>query len=229
MLHVLDDLGKRPDRAAKEVWITEAYAPSDPAPAQLDLRTAADYMVREYCVALALGVRVIEWYQFQDGTWFSAAPMPSDSEHNYGMLYTDLAPKPQYVAFATMTEQLEGATCLGRLDLGADDLYGLRFRRAAGQTVDVLWSYREKHECDLPWWPPENYKGKHRLPAEPWVERWKDAVSVELPAGRDVEVCDILGNARNVTAVGRVKLSLTGSPIFVRGLEQVPIRSAVWP
>jgi hypothetical protein len=233
MLHVFDDLAKRAYRAAKEVWITEAYSPSAPPPSQLDVRSAADYMVREYCVALALGVRVVEWYQFQDGTWYSAAPQPDDIEHNFGMLYTDLTPKPQYVAFGAMTEQLEGATCLGRLDLGADDLYGLRFRRADDRIVDVLWSYREKNECDLPWWPPENYKGKHRLPAEPWEERWKAPVSIDLPmAGRDVQVTDIMGNTQTQTLTapaGRTTLALTGSPVFIRGLGQIPVRSSLWP
>ncbi len=137
-----------PDRRP-EVWITEAYSPSGPTRTWLDVRMAADYLVREHCLALALGVRVIEWYRFQDGTWFSSAPRPDDGEFSYGVVYTDLSPKPQYVAYGAMTEQLEGKRCLGRLDLGADDLYGVRFQDADGGFLDVLWSYRERHECDL--------------------------------------------------------------------------------
>jgi hypothetical protein len=78
MLHVFGDLARLSLRPTREVWITEAYAPSRPVRSWVDLRTAADYMVREYCLALALGVRVVEWYRFQDGTWFSAAPKLDD-------------------------------------------------------------------------------------------------------------------------------------------------------
>lgn len=228
MLRVFETLAAR-GLTDKEVWVTEAYAPSSPVFSALDMRTAADYLVREYCLLLALGTRVIEWYQFRDGTWFSAAPRPDDIEFNFGIVYADLSPKPQYVAYGVMTEQLEGAECLGRLDLGAEDLYGIRFRGRDGVPIDVLWSYRERHECDLAWWPPEQFAGKHRLPAEPWVERWKAPVEVVLPATGTVTVTDLMGNSRRLQAHrGQVRLSLTGSPIYVRGLGDVPVSRKVW-
>jgi hypothetical protein len=221
----LDKLGLRNKR---EVWVTEAYAPSTPERSQLDARTAADYLVREYVLSLALGVRCVEWYQFQDGTWFSAAPNPEDNEFNYGMTYTDLAPKPQYIAFGTMTAQLEGAKCLGRLQLGADDLYGIRFRQQDGP-VDVLWSYREKNECDLGWWPPEKFKNDHRKPGEPWIERWRKPVQVTLAANGPVEVTDLIGTRRTINPIGgKVTLSLTGSPVYVRGLAEMAVQKEVW-
>lgn len=229
MLRVFETLAARGLADKKEVWVTEAYAPSSPVLSGLDMRTAADYLVREYCLLLALGTRVIEWYQFRDGTWYSAAPKPDDIEFNFGVVYADLSPKPQYVAYGVMTEQLEGAECLGRLDLGAEDLYGIRFRARDGAPIDVLWSYRERHECDLSWWPPEEFAGKHRLPAEPWVERWKAPVEVTLPAAGAVIVTDLMGNSRRLQATsGRVRLSLTGSPIYVRGLGDLSVSHKVW-
>ena len=228
MLRVFDGVAAAP-APAPEVWVTEAYSPSGPIRSLLDLRTAADYLVREYCVLLALGVRVIEWYQFRDGTWYSAAPKPDDVEYNFGIVYADLSPKPQYVAYGVMTEQLEGAECLGRLDLSGEDLYGIRFRHRDGTFVDVLWSYRERHECDLAWWPPEQFAGKHRTPAEPWVERWKTPVEVSLPASGAVTLTDLMGNSRRLEATdGRVRLSLTGSPVYVRGLGDLPVSRRVW-
>lgn len=232
MQRVFDTLSARhiQGKNEKEVWVTEAYSPSSPHYAQLDMRTAADYLVREYCLLLALGARVIEWYQFRDGTWFSAAPKPDDLEYNYGLVFADLSPKPQYVAYGVMTEQLEGAECLGRLALGADDLYGLRFRCRTGERVDVLWSYRERHECDLAWWPPEKFAGHKRRPAEPWQERWKAPVAVFLPAAApNVAVTDIMGNVRQIRASGgKVRLRLTGSPLYVRGLGDMPLSRHLW-
>jgi hypothetical protein len=127
-----------------------------------------------------------------------------------------------------MTEQLEGAQYLGRLDLGADDLYAVRFQRDA-QPVDVLWSYREKHETDIPWWPPENYKDCSRKPGEPWVERWQAPVEVTLPAPGPVTVTDMMGNQRTFQPeAGKVRLQLTGSPVYVSGLPDLPRLPRFW-
>lgn len=226
---VLDSLQAAREAGGKEVWITEVYAPTPPQRSQVDVRTSADYLVRTYVCAIAAGVRVTEWYQFQDGVWFAQRPRPDDIEYSFGVVYTDLSPKPAYVAFGAMTQQLEGATCEGRLDLGADDLYAVRFSRA-GETVDVLWSYREKHETDLPWWPPEKYEKDSRRPAEPWTERWQAPVAVELPAAGIVTVTDLMGNAREVPVRdGNVTLSLTGSPVYVRGLGEMKRLPQLWP
>lgn len=229
LARVFNTLKERGIEGKREVWVTEAYAPALPERSQLDLRTAADYLVREYCLSLALGVRVVEWYQLQDGAWYSMAPDPLDIETGFGMVYTDLAPKPQCIAYGVMTAQLEGSKCLGRLDLGADDLYGIRFQRG-GEIVDVLWSYREKHECDLPWWPPEVFKGKGRQPKEPWQPRWLKPVEITLPARGEVTQSDLMGRSRcPKVRESRVSLALTGSPIYVRGLGTIPVSQRVWP
>jgi hypothetical protein len=144
------------------------------------------------------------------------------------VVYTDLTPKPAYVAYGAMTEQLEGSRCVGRLDLGAPDLYAVRFEREDGP-VDVLWSYREKHETNVAWWPPEKFQHCSRKPKEPWVGRWERPVEVMLPAAGSVTVADIMGNARAVPADGgRVKLALTGSPVYVRGLGELPRLPRFW-
>lgn len=213
----------------KPIWLDEVYAPTPPSREQVDLRTSADYLVRLHVCSLALGVERIAWYQLQDGMWHSMRPNPEDMEFSYGLVYTDLTPKPAYIAYGAMTEQLEGARCRGRLDLGADDLYGFRFERDGGP-VDVLWSYREKHETDLAWYPPEKFRDASRRPGEPWQERWKSLVTVTLPAAGAVTVIDTMGNARTVQPVGgKVSLALTGSPVYVRGLGTMTTLAKVWP
>ncbi len=225
---VRDALDAARRHAGKEVWITEAYAPTPPSRGQLDVRTAADYLVRTYVLSLALGVRVVEWYQLQDGVWFAQRPNPTDSEYSYGIVGTDLSPKPGYLAYGAMTEMLEGARPIGRLALGATDLYGVRFRRGE-RTVDVLWSYREKHETDLGWWPAEKYRGRGRRPGEPWQGRWIEGVRLFLPARATVRVTDLMGNTTEHQASGgRIPVHLTGSPIYVEGLGDIPLERAVW-
>ncbi|NOY80228.1 MAG: hypothetical protein GXP31_04395 [Kiritimatiellaeota bacterium] len=225
---VLDAAKAAREHGGKEVWITEAYAPTPPGRSGLDLRTAADYLVRTYVCALALGVKVIEWYQFQDGVWYAQRPRPDDVEYNFGIVYTDLTPKPAYIAYGVMTERLEGATYRGRMDLGADDLYGVRFFKDS-RPLDVLWSYREKHETDVAWYPPDKFKHLSRKPMEPWIERWRTPVAVILPADGPVTITDSMGNPRRLEpAHGVVALELTGSPIYVRGLGAIGTNRRFW-
>ncbi len=225
---MLDACKAAREHGVREVWITEAYAPTAPSRSQVDLRTSADYLVRNYVCSIGLGVRVNEWYQFQDGVWFGQRQRPDDIEYNFGIVYADLTPKPAYIAYATMTQQLEGARYQGRIDLGDDELYGVRFLRD-GEPVDVLWSYREKHETDLGWWPPEKFKDDSRRPGEPWQERWSEPVSIEFAAGAPVTITDIMGNAREVAPEnGTVTLQLTGSPVYVQGLEQTGLLPRFW-
>lgn len=225
---VVDALAAARRHRNRDVWITEAYAPTSPVRLGLDVRTCADYLVRTYVVALALGVKVVEWYQLQDGTWYAQRPDPTDVEHSFGIVYTDLSPKPAYIAYGVMTGMLEGFRPLGRLDLGASDLYGVRFTRG-NRVVDVLWSYREKHETDLSGWPPERYAHLRRIPREPWQNRWLEPVQVKLPARGPVRMTDIMGNATEVKAAGgQVAIILSGSPLYVEGLGKIPVQKAFW-
>ena len=225
---MLDACRAAREHGDKAVWITEAYAPNPPERSGLDVRTSADYLVRTYICALALGVQVCEWYQFQDGTWYARTSKPDDVEHHFGIVHTDLTPKPAYVAYGTMTEQLAGARYVGRLDLGADDLYGVRFSRGE-ERVDVVWSYREKHETDVAWWPPEKFEGVSRRPGEPWETRWSVRAEVRVRRSAVVEARDIMGNPVPVRTEGEeAVLPLTGSPLYVRGLGDVPLLTEFW-
>jgi hypothetical protein len=126
-------------------------------------------------------------------------------------------------------EQLEGYECEGRLGLGADDLYGIRFRRGR-ETVDVPWSYRKKNELDT--LRSSSDAKDHplaRRPGEPWLERWKHSVEVSLPIEQAVAVTNLMGNRQVPTVVqNHVKLRLSGTPIYVRGLGAMSVRKNVW-
>jgi hypothetical protein len=173
-------------------------------------------------ICLERGARVIEWYQLQDGVWFAQVPKPTDVEYNFGIVYTDLTPKPAYIAYGVMTEQLAGLRYLRREDLHDPELYAFAFGNDEQARVHVLWSYKEKHELDKTW---AEVKTSPREPAMPWENRWKRPVQVRLPSAEPVTVTDIMGNTETVQPRrGMVRLSLTGSPVFVRGLLSTP-----WP
>jgi len=204
----------------KPFWVTEIYAPTPPGRYGLDLRTSAEYLIRTYMVCLEWGAQVVEWYQLQDGVWFAPIPKPGDVEHNFGLLYSDLSPKPAYLAYASMTSQLAGLDFLGRRDLGDPELYAYAFGKDGVAQVHVMWSYREKHELDGSWAEIAN---RGRRPAMPWENRWSRFERLRLPAKGTVSVVDLMGNALELNVdEGQANLTLSGSPIFVTGLADLP-------
>ena len=79
------------------------------------------------------------------------------------------------------------------------------------------------------WWPEEKFEDASRRPAEPSVSRWHAPVTVTLPAPGSVTVTDVMGYAHRLQPKGgRVRLQLTGSPVYVRGLGGIPNRRVFW-
>jgi hypothetical protein len=201
----------------KEVWLTEIYAPAFRTDRHIDVRTAADYLVREYVFGISKGVEKSEFWNFQDGVWHSRAYNPDDIEYYFGMTYIDMTPKPQYIAYGVMTEQLEGAVYQERINMGSDLYHGYKFSKG-NNIINVLWSFAEKHEtdCDCE---------STRLPGEPWVERWKHRFDVTLPINQVVTVTNIMGESRQVVPInGEIHIQLTGSPIFLSYNPLVPAK-----
>jgi hypothetical protein len=204
----------------KPYWVTEVYAPTPAVRSGLDLRTGADYLVRTYMVCLEWGAEVVEWYQLQDGIWHSCIPRPTDVEHNFGLVYADLSPKPAAIAYGVMTRQLAGLRFLGRRDVGEPDLFAYAWGAEGRDELLVMWSYREKHELDGPW---AEVAETSRRPGMPWQPRWTQSAPVDLPAAHEVAAWDLMGRPVDVLVVGgRARLSLTGSPLYVRGLADLP-------
>ena len=142
------------------------------------------------------------------------------------MVYTDLTPKPQLVAYGVMIRpNWKALVVWADFDLGADDLYGVRFCKGE-TTVDVLWSYREKDECDCDWWPPEKFRNQHRRPGEPWQPRWRQPVSISLPAVGEVVVTDVLGDLNGCEVKGPPFIChLAAAPSTCRDLRPFPFAS----
>jgi hypothetical protein len=175
----------------------------------VSLRTQADYMVRTYALMLASGCKLVEWYTLQDGRGIDPSADPNDEQSNFGMLFTDLSPKPAYVAYGVMTAQLDGMHAIGRYDLGDPELYAIGFGKTTKPEVFVLWSFREKDERDIE---------KPRKPMMPWKDRYDHPETVTLRATAPVTVTDIMGRVRTLEQ-SSVKLELNGSPIYVRHLD----------
>lgn len=101
----------------------------------LPLQDQADYAVRMQLSNLMYGIPLSIWYDWKnDGTdW-------NNHEHNFGIVSTELEPKPAYEALKTMTAQLAGYRLVQRLDIGSSYDYALLFVNAQGHGKLVVWT-----------------------------------------------------------------------------------------
>ena len=150
----------------------------------------ANYLIRAFLLARSFGIESAMQYDFQDD-----GPRRNYTEHNFGLVFQNLTPKPSYAAVAFMTHLLGEATPLGR-NFGSDK----KTHRIVG--------------FDLP-------DGRRAYAA--WAV--EESVSVPLPEGLEgkaIAVYDIYGNPIGTESPD--KLALTESPIYVIGSFQ-PLRS----
>ena len=111
----------------------------------------ARYLIRAYALAHSFGVESMMQYDFQDD-----GPRRDYTEHNFGMTFQNLTPKPSFAAVAFMTLTLGNAATLG--DFGSDPKTHriLGFERADGRRVYVAWAVEKPVEIAI----PEYFDGK---------------------------------------------------------------------
>ncbi|MGH2388479.1 MAG: cellulase family glycosylhydrolase, partial [Chloroflexota bacterium] len=113
------------------VWITETGYTTD---GTITNNQQAEYLVRSFVNFQAAGVKKNFWFKFhEDG---------QGTENQYGITSRTNAPKPAYVAYATMARHLQGADFAVAAPLGAA-VRGDLFTRADGSVEAVLWSTAE--------------------------------------------------------------------------------------
>ncbi len=152
-------------RGVRPLWISElgwATGPGrDGCPPNTvpDESLVATYMVRSHAIALALGVQNMSFFQLEDKFDGRDKQVCDDASALLGTAANGYREKPAFVAYRTMTQQLAGATFLGfgkahvyrynPRDQNYIGLYHLRFRRADGTRVDVLWRTLGSKAVDL--------------------------------------------------------------------------------
>lgn len=134
MTRLLRELLKKsaPTKAGADIWISEigrniAQRKDQPVAE----REAAAALVKLYVMALAQGIRGVQWFEGQD---------PAGEEPGFGLLKRDGTPRASYHAFKTMTATL-GATpnYLGWVALGEGGrAFGFAFQNQSGAVL-VAW------------------------------------------------------------------------------------------
>lgn len=115
----------------RPVWITEIGFPSQLHGGYSERRQAG-LLARTYLSSIASGaVDKVFWYNFRnDGA------DPFYHEMNFGLVRSDLRPKPAYRAMATLARTLAGLRLVDVMNL-EDDAYAARFRGAGRDVVAV--------------------------------------------------------------------------------------------
>jgi hypothetical protein len=199
----------------KPLWITEAYACTQPNSHWHDtLRHAAENVVLSYALAMSEGVRVMDWYQLNDGTWFAPnEARPSNSEFYYGLLNADLSPKPSLLAYCTIAEALDGAKFVRELHFKDSNNKGLLYDTSRG-SMAILWNRSDGYILNGP------KSDKYAAP-EPWVDPWKTKVNITIPAKNDsIKVIDNIGREKEIAANNhQAQLTLDGAAQIVYGID----------
>ncbi|MER5850686.1 hypothetical protein ABT126_27585 [Streptomyces sp. NPDC002012] len=203
----------------KEVWLTEAYAPTKPNSWWHDTyRHAAENVLLSLALAKAEGITCVCWYQFHDSVLgMPQVADPDDVEYHYGLMNRDLSPKPSLLAYATAARALDQAAFQGWLTFPDSQTFGLWFDTPDGPAV-VLWNRADGYLLNT-----SGERTDWHFPApEVWVDPWPTKTLLTVTAGNAVRELDAIGRSRQLTpAQGRVTLTLDGAPRVFYGLTPV--------
>ena len=165
------------------------YYSTGPGFTRMDARTQAANYVRMYLLG----------YPYDSLFGLAGAMIDSSNRYIYSIWgmsgycnqAPECSPKPSYVAFATLTQLLDGATYDGKLDTGATSVYALRFKQHDGSPLYAIW----------------NLRGKRRILAT-------------VATGGHVRVVDAMNRPVDVAAVDdQLILEVSDLPLYICGVD----------
>ncbi|WP_328332215.1 hypothetical protein OHA70_13465 [Kribbella sp. NBC_00382] len=201
----------------KEIWMTEAYACTQPNAWWHDsYRHAAENVLLTLVLAKAEGVRCVNWYQFHDSVLGNEQLANEENgEYHYGLMNRDTSAKPSLLAYATASRMLDGASFVRWLQLpGASK--GLLFNTPRGQAA-VLWNRTDGYILNTAG-PRDDW----RFPEpEVWVDTWATKTNLTVCARTaTVKQVDCIGQESTVTrSAGKVTVRLDGAAGIFYGLD----------
>lgn len=214
----LNTIGDRP------WYLSEMGLPTTPLLTEntfsgVDLRTQADYTIREFLLALSYGADVVESYSLYDQINLFKGIDNTNNEYNFGMFYDQdyygrILPKPYAVAYGTMTRQMDGVKEVKELTSQSKTLRVFQITLANDETFLALYSTANPLSNDA-------VIGK-RTPNLPWNNQWSGSEIVSLQKDKNakqVYTIDLMGNKKTYTSnkKGTISIPANGSPIFIYG------------
>ncbi|MER7173234.1 hypothetical protein [Streptomyces mesophilus] len=206
----------------KELWLTEAYAPTKPNAWWSDTyRHAAENTLLTLALCKAEGVRGVNWYQLHDSTIHHPQEAdPANPEYHYGLLNRDTSAKPSLLAYATAARVLDQAEFVRKLAFADPDVKGLLFSTPGGP-VSILWSRKDGYLLNT-----DHGEDPFYATPEPWLDPWPtktDVIAHSATVAGTVRELNCIGQERTLTAAaGKVRLTLDGAPRIYYGLAANP-------
>jgi hypothetical protein len=196
-----------------KLFVTEAGTSYDPginygptSPSQNQLFAQAAVGVRSHIITLGGGAQVSTFFYGADypgetgyGTFFDL----NDAQGAYGA--SNLSPKPEALAFATLTRVLDGTNTLGRVTGTAAGTYAYAFQQLGnGKVVTAVWAHSNAQ------WPASG-----GLYSQTYSTSYSLQVDAAGASGNVTEI-DGYGNVSTVPYTnGKVTLTLTEVPQYI--------------
>ena len=182
-----------------------------------DLRSQADYTVREIVLALSYGADVVQVYNLYDQVNLFKGVDSTNQEYNFGLFYDQdyygrILPKPSAIAYAVMTRQLDRIAECHEIETESQTVRAFEVTmRDSDEKVIVAWSTCYHISNDIGY-------DFVRTPNLPWNNQWKGTETVRLAVEADfAEAVDLMGNTRQVVCEeGILEIELDGSPVYIR-------------
>ena len=200
-----------------ELILTEVYARTPPNKNDSDsLRTAAENVVLSAVLAKVEGVKALNWYQMHDSMHADRGGVNEyNTEWHYGLLWRDGTVKPSAVAFCTAAEALDGAEYSHQVFF-EDARKGYCFNTPDGPMA-LLFDRKDGY---YPY--PGMFTGKpFEGHLDPWIDHWRSHTAYTFRSrAKEVVVVDPIGRRTSIPVRdGLVRLTLSGTPLFVYGLD----------
>lgn len=139
---------------SRPVWLTECGMPTqnDTASMSVDREDEqAKRVARIHIISFAYGVDKIFWYNMR-----SLEADPHYAEHHFGLLHSDLSPKPAYLAYLAMTKMLPSKSTRPTLSVFGDT-YLSSWKRSDGKRIWAIWNSKQTRSVAL------RISGRYRL------------------------------------------------------------------
>ncbi len=152
---VMREYAKKNQAKQKDIWLTETGWPTNLTDFSIPqnwsgtpMELRAKFLPRTFILGAAAGLDKIFWFTFKDG-----GRDPKNFEHNQGLFFYDLTPKPSYVAYATLIRMLDNLEYRGKLHLSSR-VYGYWFEGENGGCV-TIWTTFPEAELIVPRMPAD--------------------------------------------------------------------------
>lgn len=123
----------------KRIWITETSMWSNGGKG---LEAQKDFIVQDQTRGLCAGADNL--------FWFAIRQEPLDPPLHRWLISRQHQPDQGYSTYQFYARQLEGATCLGRVNGQPEDVEAYRFLNTRGETLYIIWSNGAQQNVTLP-------------------------------------------------------------------------------